>query len=382
MELFAPWLLSPVGQAMAFVWGALWGSFLNVVIVRLPLGQSIVAPPSHCMSCGATIRAWDNIPILSYLVRRGRCGRCGVGYSPRYLLVELLTALLCLAVYREVVGTHVEPLAMQVARFFIYSTFVFVLVALSFIDFDTKLLPNRITYPSIPIALALGRVLPLSTWRDVDWKTALIGATAGYLVIRLLSDGYYWLTKREGLGYGDGKLLAIIGALFGWQALPWTLFSGSVLGSTIGIGAIVLTRRRAAGPPGDTSVDHRTDASGVAAAQDTAPAAPAHATPAAQDTAPGALDATPAAAASAPASLDSTPSAPHTAASTPESTTPTWTSLRHVELPFGPFLAAGALLYLFFGLPYREYLALLAMSAEAAPALLSQPPQRLFDVAP
>ena len=122
-----------------------------------------------------------------------------------------------------------DPLPLRLTRFAIAATFVFVLVVISFIDLDTKLILNRITYPAIPIFWGLGMLLPERTWSD-----GLIGAAVGYGVIRLVADGYYLLTRRRGLGYGDGKLLAVVGAYLGWQAVVMALFLGSMLGSVIG----------------------------------------------------------------------------------------------------------------------------------------------------
>jgi len=251
----------PGAYALALVVGLLWGSFANVCILRIPAGLSIVRPPSHCFSCKAPVRWFDNLPIVGWLVLRGRCRACGAAFSPRYLLVEAASGLLAVALF-EVFGD-------SLARFAVYLVFTLVLEIIAFIDLDTKLIPDKITYPAIPGFFLLGLALG-----DIVWWDRAIGVIAGYAVVRLISDGYYLATMREGMGYGDGKLLALVGALLGWRAVLFALFGGAVLGSVIGVSAIVLARRRRA--PG--------------------PDAPA---------------------------------------------------LRHVELPFGPFLAAAALGYLF-----------------------------------
>ncbi len=266
---------SPVAYGFVFVLGALWGSFANVCILRIPAGKSIVSPGSHCFACGAPVSWYDNLPILSYLILRGRCRRCGARYSPRYLFVELAAALLFLAAYHYTIAVLAagDPLGVRMQRFATYSLFILCLLVLALIDLDSKRIPDKITYPAVPIFLGLAALL-----RDLPWWEGLVGVAVGYGVVRAISDGYYWLTKREGLGYGDGKLLAVVGALLGWRAVVFSLFGGAVLGSVIGVAVIVITRRRH--PP-----------------------------------APGEDGATP--------------------------------SLRHVELPFGPFLAAAAIIYLF-----------------------------------
>jgi leader peptidase (prepilin peptidase)/N-methyltransferase len=231
---------SPVAIAVAAAFGAIWGSFLNVCIARVPLGQSVVRPGSRCMVCGQPVRPADNIPILSYLIRRGRCRACGAPYSARYLLVEVLAAGLAAALYWKFVAADPEGvLAIRLARFAVYFAFAATLVVLSFIDLDTKRLPDVITLPSIPILFvaAFGA-------HDVSWQERAIGAVAGYLFIRLIADAYYYILKREGMGLGDGKLLAMVGALLGWKALPFVIFAGSFLGSIISIPLLVMARRR------------------------------------------------------------------------------------------------------------------------------------------
>ena len=276
MEESAAFLTSPAAVAAAALLGALWGSFFNVCIARVPRGLSVVRPGSHCMACGVPVRAIDNIPIVSYFLRRGRCRSCGAQFSIRYALVELLTALLAAAVYWQVVVSDAGgPIAVRLARFALYFAFVGALIVLAFIDLDTKLLPDVITLPAIPIFF-----LAAFGAHDVPWSQRAIGVAAGYLFIRIIADGYYYLLKREGMGLGDGKLLAMIGAVFGWKALPIVIFAGSLLGTAISIPLLLAARRAAPG-------------AGLAGS--------------------------------------------------PEP------SLRQVQVPFGPFLAMGALIYLFAG---------------------------------
>jgi leader peptidase (prepilin peptidase) / N-methyltransferase len=231
---------SPVALTAAAVLGTVWGSFFNVCIARVPRGESVVRPGSHCFSCGRPVRAVDNIPILSYLILRGRCRFCGARFSPRYLLVELLTGLLSAFLYWKLVmampGVAIE---VRLARYAVYFTFVGVLIVLSFIDLDTKRLPDVITIPAAIVLFLAGFGA-----HDVPWLERLIGMAAGYLVVRLISDGYYYLTGREGLGLGDGKLLAVVGAVLGWRAILVVIFMASFIGILVSVPILLLQRRK------------------------------------------------------------------------------------------------------------------------------------------
>lgn len=235
-------------QGVCLVLGLLIGSFLNVVIHRLPKmmerewhancldlqGQpvpeqpkyNLVVPRSSCPKCGHMIGALENIPVISYLFLRGRCKACKTPISIRYPLVEALTGVLSLAVAVHYGYSHLTLFAL---------IFVIALIALTFIDFDTQLLPDDITLP----LLWLGLLLNLNNG-FTDITSAVVGAMAGYLVLWVV----YWLFKlvtgKEGMGYGDFKLLAAIGAWFGWQLLPAVILLSSVVGSVIGIGLILL----------------------------------------------------------------------------------------------------------------------------------------------
>ena len=244
MNAFADFFSTPVAVGCAAVLGAIWGSFFNVVIARLPRGESVVRPGSHCFSCGTPVRAWDNVPILSYLWLRGRCRRCGARFSVRYPLVEALTAGLAAAIFWKFVGSEVDgAVAVRLGRFVLYFAFSGALVVLSFIDLDTKRLPDAITVPGIAIFF-----LAAFAAHDVPWQERAIGVAAGYLFVRLVADFYYYVLKREGLGLGDGKLLAMMGAVFGWKALPIILFLGSVAGTTISVPILIASRKRVGGP--------------------------------------------------------------------------------------------------------------------------------------
>lgn len=239
---FLEWFVrSSWGLAFAALWGALWGSFANVCVYRLPRGLSVVRPSSRCPSCQAEIAWFDNIPVLSFVLLRGRCRRCTSKIGWQYPMVEALAASLTAAVFIRFVLHGREALPAQLAQFVVYSYFLLVLLALAAIDLEHLLLPDRVTLPSIAIFFLAGRLLG-----DVRLVDALAGMVVGYGLIWLISETYYRLTGREGLGLGDGKLLALIGATLGWQALPWTLLAGSVFGSLVTVPWLWLRKRRGA----------------------------------------------------------------------------------------------------------------------------------------
>jgi leader peptidase (prepilin peptidase)/N-methyltransferase len=233
-------LSSTWAVAAAGVFGVIWGSFFNVVIARVPRGESVVSPGSRCGSCGAPVRAVDNIPILSYVVLRGRCRACRAPISPRYPLVEALGAFLAAALWWTFVAADPgEAPGVRLGRFACYFAFGGVLLVLSFIDLATQLLPDVITLPAIPILY-----LAAFGAHGADWLQRLIGAAAGYLFFRLIADFYFYVLKREGLGLGDGKLLAVIGAVLGWRALPFVVFVGALVGALASIPVALVIRRR------------------------------------------------------------------------------------------------------------------------------------------
>lgn len=231
--------------ALVGLLGLLFGSFLNVVIYRLPkmmeaqwdrdcaehLGQTpatpaasfnLMTPRSRCQSCGHTLRWYENIPVLSYLALRGRCKACNARISPRYPLVELATAgLFTLCAQRW--GITFSTLA--------WCGFAATLLTLALIDWDTTLLPDDLTLP----LLWGGLIAATAGWTQVDLRTALWGAVAGYLSLWLIYWGFKLLTGKEGMGYGDFKLFAALGAWFGWPALLPIILISSVIGAVIGI---------------------------------------------------------------------------------------------------------------------------------------------------
>jgi leader peptidase (prepilin peptidase)/N-methyltransferase len=231
------------------VFGLLWGSFANVCIYRWPPtdehpnGRSVVAPGSHCFACKTPIRWYDNVPLLSYLWLRGRCRTCKAEFSPRYLIVEALTgALFGVAWWFTIVAPATwQAFDLRLVHFAIDAAFVFVMVVVTFIDVDHKLILNKVTIPSIVVFYGLSLLLPERRWYD-----GLIGAAVGYGGPWLIGEIYYRVRKQEGLGLGDGMLLAVVGALLGWRGVVVSLFGGSCVGAVLGIGVLVLQRTRAA----------------------------------------------------------------------------------------------------------------------------------------
>jgi leader peptidase (prepilin peptidase)/N-methyltransferase len=286
-----PLATSSAGYGLVVALGLLWGSFANVCIYRWPAGQSVVSPGSHCFACQAPIRWYDNVPVLAWLWLRGRCRACKAPFSPRYLLVEATTgALFGVAWWAAVVAPAIfEPFDRRLLHFAIYAAFCFVMVVISFIDVDHKLILHKVTIPSIGVFY-----LAAFAWPERRWYDGVVGIAVGYGLPWAIGEIYYRITRREGLGLGDGMLLALIGALLGWRGVLVSLFGGSMIGSVIGITAVILARRRNDEPAGEV--------------QSPAPAV------AASDAAP------------------------------PDEENP---SLMRTELPFGPFLAMAAVLYLF-----------------------------------
>lgn len=259
-----PVACSAGAYAFAVVLGLLWGSFANVCIYRWPPtdehpnGRSVVAPGSHCMACKAPIRWYDNVPLLSYLWLRGRCRACKATFSARYLLVEALTGALFGVCWWFTVGTGglFDPFNVRLVHFAIDAAFVFVMVVITFIDLDHKLILDRVTIPSMIVFYGASLLL-----RE-PWWAGLVGAAVGYGVPWLIGEIYYRITGREGLGLGDSKLLAVIGALLGWRGVVVALFGGSVIGSVLGTAALLAARRRGGAPPeGDGEGDGESDES-------------------------------------------------------------------------------------------------------------------------
>jgi leader peptidase (prepilin peptidase) / N-methyltransferase len=254
-----PWLL--FGSALLL--GLIVGSFLNVAIYRLPRMMearwlqecaelaaerdgmpapseppapelTLSRPGSHCPSCGHGVRPWENVPILSYLVLRGRCSACGASIGLRYPLVEGLTGLLTLLAVWHFGWTWQALAALPLT---------WGLVALAFIDYDTQLLPDDIVLPLLWLGLLLSLV-PVYA----DSQSAIVGAAVGYLSLWGVFHLFRLLTGKEGMGFGDFKLLAMLGAWVGWQYLPQVVLLSAVAGAVIG-GILIVSKRQARGVP-------------------------------------------------------------------------------------------------------------------------------------
>lgn len=215
---------------VAVLLGLLVGSFLNVCILRLPEDESIVSPASHCRSCLEPVAWHDNIPVASFLVLGGRCRRCGAPFSARYALVEILTSLLFGLVALQDLGLAETLLQMAI---------VSAMVVITFIDIDHFLILDVITFPSIAVAPLLALAVG-----HVEVRDSLIGILAGGGGLWAFAWCYEKLRGREGMGLGDVKLLAMIGGLLGWQGALFSLFAGAVVGSVLGLVAMVARSRR------------------------------------------------------------------------------------------------------------------------------------------
>ena len=211
---------------LIFIFGTAIGSFLNVVIHRLPRDKSIVRPGSACTGCGAAIRWYDNVPIIGYLVLRGRCRDCGAKISPRYPLVELLTGIVFYLVYREC------GLSFALGVNLVFSA---LLIAISFIDLDFRIIPDILSVGGMAVGLALAGLhsLILSTYEP--FLDSLIGVLLGGGILWAIAFFYELLRKREGMGGGDIKLLAMIGSFCGIKGVIFSLVAGSMAGTIVGI---------------------------------------------------------------------------------------------------------------------------------------------------
>jgi leader peptidase (prepilin peptidase) / N-methyltransferase len=207
-----------------FIFGLIIGSFCNVVIYRLPQGKSIITPGSGCRSCTAPIHPWDNIPLLSYLLLRGRCRACKEPISLRYPSVELVSGVLYVLLWFKL-GFSIP--------FAVCAALISTLLTVALIDYDHKIIPNTITLPGIVIGFGLSLwalpITPLASLLGI-----LIGGTFFYLIA---------LVSKGGMGGGDIKLIAMIGAFLGWQGALFTIFSGALLGSLMGVTLMLLGKK-------------------------------------------------------------------------------------------------------------------------------------------
>jgi leader peptidase (prepilin peptidase)/N-methyltransferase len=223
-------LRTPAFETTALLLGLVVGSFGNVCIHRLPRHESVVRPPSRCPACGALIHARDNVPVLAWLLLRGRCRACRAPISPRYPAVEAANGLLwlALAVLR---GPRPQTLVAM--------ALVTALLVLSLIDLEHQILPDAITLPGIVAGLAASLV-PGSAVRPLS---ALLAAAGGFLAFAAVAKAYQGLRGIEGLGQGDWKMAAMLGAFLGWQSLLLTVLLASLAGTLVGLGAVALRGR-------------------------------------------------------------------------------------------------------------------------------------------
>jgi leader peptidase (prepilin peptidase) / N-methyltransferase len=221
---------APVLGALAFVFGACVGSFLNVVVWRLPRGESLVTPGSHCPGCDAPIPPWANVPLLSYVALRGRCRACGTRISPRYPLVEALTG----AVFAALLWVHGPS-----ARLLVDWALAAVLIAVTLIDIDHQIIPNSITLPGVLLGLGLSLAAPQLS---VGWRDALLGVVCIGGALWGISAGYEKLSGKIGLGMGDVKLVAMLGSFLGLEGALGVLIVGSLVGIVYGVAMLVWVR--------------------------------------------------------------------------------------------------------------------------------------------
>ena len=228
-------LFSSVGFIFVAVFGAVVGSFLNVCISRIPNGESIIRPASHCPECKATIPFYCNIPLMSYLFLRGHCRSCGERISFRYFAVELLMASLAVALFYQ--------FAFGLA-FLLGFVFIAALIVISFIDLDVRIVPDVISLPGIVVGLFFSLVGHYLIPDPLDVVPTPLGALAGVLAGGGFLLAVAWIYEKftgvEGMGGGDIKLLAMIGAFLGWPSIPLTLFFSSLGGSIIGLSVMLV----------------------------------------------------------------------------------------------------------------------------------------------
>ena len=242
--------MDPFFAAAIFFFGLAFGSFLNVCIYRLPLGLSVVTPRSACPKCKHPIAFYDNLPVLSWLILRGRCRQCKAKISPRYLLIELLTGVIFLACY------WYFGLTLSTLKF---CTFAFLLLGLIFTDAETKLLPDKLTLPGLALGLLFSLLVPVNDLasqflpgmvnlpladaaqlRILSLLDALLGAAVGASFIYGAGAMYLRWRGMEGMGFGDVKLMAMVGAFLGIKLTIFTIFTASLAGSFFGFATVLL----------------------------------------------------------------------------------------------------------------------------------------------
>lgn len=303
---------------MVFVFGLVFGSFLNVVIARLPQGESIVRPRSRCPRCGHSLAWYDNVPVFSWLVLRGRCRSCAQPISVRYPLIELLTGLLFLGCQRRF-GWTPELVAALV--------FVLVLVPLSFIDLEHWILPRELTWPGIAAGVVLSLPMGLTRVRD-----SVLGALTGFFVFWAMEWLGEKIFKKEALGAGDKDLLALIGAFLTWKPLLGVIFLSSLQGAVVG--SVMLLLHGRAGPAPVPPSEPEPEA--------VPPSEPAPVAPEGGEPAPALLQPTPVEAGAQPEPVESEAVARDGEGEGDEEEEDDWVP-GPTNIPFGPWLSVAAL---------------------------------------
>jgi len=239
-----------VVQIFSFILGAVLGSFLNVCIYRLPREESIAFPPSHCTSCNNPIKFYDNIPILSYLILDGKCRNCSMRISPTYPIIELISAVLTLLAVRQF-GISMDTL--------FYIVLIYSLIIITFIDLEHLIIPNVITFPGIGVGIIFNLIITnwgyasdlldtpdlknfLRLISEVPIMSSILGVLIGGGLLYFIGFLYEVIRKREGMGMGDVKLLAMLGAFLGWQGVIFIVFLSSIIGTVIGLSIILYQR--------------------------------------------------------------------------------------------------------------------------------------------
>jgi leader peptidase (prepilin peptidase) / N-methyltransferase len=236
MDAISPWLI----RLAAFMWGAVWGSFFNVAIYRWPRGMSVVSPPSHCPHCGKPVSPIRNFPILGYIVLRGRAACCGARLTPRYLLVELVAALITVAIAeRWVIPAASGPFLREaLIEGLIYFGFAGGLLVATFVDLEWMEIPDEVSLTGAAFGL-----ITVSLRSAPGAESAALGAGLGFLTIQVLFVWTYErVTGRRGMGEGDAKLLLMIGAFIGWQGAIFALVGGALQGM-VAAGVLLLMGR-------------------------------------------------------------------------------------------------------------------------------------------
>jgi leader peptidase (prepilin peptidase)/N-methyltransferase len=229
----SPWIV----RSFALVWGCLWGSFVNVVVYRVPRAMSVVFPASHCPGCGAPIRPMDNVPVLSWMLMRGRARCCGARISPRYAVIELAGGILSVAIAELAFQASPGDVTVHSAAIFLADfALAMALVAAAFIDAQHMYLPDPITLGGTVFGLATPGL------RDLSWMDGLFGAAVGFGGVWLLFVvAYKALRGRAGMGLGDAKLVMLSGAWFGWRGALFAVFAGA-LQATLAAICVLLVR--------------------------------------------------------------------------------------------------------------------------------------------